>query len=92
MGIAEANMIGTAAGMATTGWTPFISTFAVFLAARATDQIRVFVAHSNLNVKLNGAYGGLPAGRAGATHSAVEDIAIMRAMPDMKILVPADPA
>lgn len=92
MGIAEANMIGAAAGMASTGWTPFVSTFAVFLATRATDQIRVSVAHANLDVKLNGAYGGLPTGRAGATHSAVEDIAIMRAMPNMKVLVPADPA
>ena len=91
MGIAEANMVGAAAGMETTGWTPFVSTFAVFLATRATDQIRVSVAHADLNVKLNGAYGGLPTGRAGATHSAVEDIAIMRAMPNMKILVPADP-
>ena len=91
MGIAEANMIGAAAGMASVGWTPFVSAFAVFLATRATDQIRVSVAHANLNVKLNGAYGGLPTGRAGATHSAIEDIAIMRAMPNMKILVPADP-
>lgn len=91
MGIAEANLVGAAAGMATLGWTPFVSTFAVFLAVRAADQIRVSVAHANLNVKLNGAYGGLPTGRAGATHSAVEDIAVMRAMPNMKILVPADP-
>ncbi len=91
MGIAEANMIGAAAGMASVGWIPFVSTFAVFLATRATDQVRVSVAHANLNVKLNGAYGGLPTGRAGATHSAIEDIAIMRAMPNMKILVPADP-
>ena len=91
MGIAEANMVGAAAGMATTGWTPFVSTFAVFMSSRATDQIRVSVAHTALNVKLNGAYGGLPSGRGGATHSSVEDIAIMRAMPNMKILIPGDP-
>ncbi|MEW5818398.1 MAG: transketolase family protein, partial [Spirochaetota bacterium] len=91
MGIAEANMVCCAAGMATTGWIPFVSTFAVFLTKRAADQVRVSVAYTNLNVKLNGSYGGLPTGRAGATHSAIEDIAVMRAMPNMKILVPADP-
>lgn len=91
MGIAEANMVGTAAGMAVNGFTPFVSTFAVFLAKRALDQIRVSVAYPNLNVKMNGAYGGLPTGKAGATHSSVEDIAIMRSMPNMKVLVPGDP-
>ena len=90
-GIAEANMIGMAAGMATLGITPFVSTFAVFLAKRALDQIRVSIAYPGLNVKLNGAYGGLPTGKAGATHSSVEDIAIMRAMPNMTVLVPGDP-
>ncbi len=90
-GIAEANMVGMAAGISTNGWTPFVSTFAVFLAKRAADQIRVSVAYPALNVKLNGAYGGLPTGKAGATHSSVEDIAVMRAMPNMKVLIPADP-
>lgn len=90
-GIAEANMIGMAAGLAATGWTPFVSTFAVFMAKRAADQVRVSVAYPELEVKLNGAYGGLPTGKAGATHSSVEDIAVMRAMPNMKVLVPADP-
>ncbi len=90
MGIAESNMVGAAAGMATYGFTPFVSTFAVFLAKRALDQIRVSVAYPKLDVKLNGAYGGLPTGRAGATHSAVADIAVMRAMPHMRVLVPAD--
>jgi transketolase len=90
MGIAEANMVGAAAGMALCGFTPWVSTFAVFLAKRALDQVRISVAHANLPVKLNGAYGGLPTGRAGATHSSVEDIAVMRAMPNMTVLCPAD--
>ncbi len=90
MGIAEANMVGAAAGMALCGFTPWVSTFAVFLAKRALDQVRVSVAHANLPVKLNAAYGGLPTGRAGATHSSVEDLAIMRAMPNMTVLTPAD--
>ena len=91
MGIAESNMVGAAAGIATLGYKPFVSTFAVFLAKRALDQIRVSVAYPKLNVKLNGAYGGLPTGKAGATHSSVEDIAVMRCMPHMTVLVPADP-
>ena len=90
MGIAEANMVGAAAGMALCGFTPWVSTFAVFLAKRALDQVRVSVAHAKLPVKLNAAYGGLPTGRAGATHSSVEDLAIMRAMPNMTVLTPAD--
>ncbi len=90
MGIAEANMVGAAAGMATVGLMPLVSTFAVFLAKRALDQIRVSVAYPRLNVKINGSYGGLPTGKAGATHASVEDIAIMRAMPHMRVLVPGD--
>jgi len=91
MGIAEANMIGVAAGMATLGFTPFVSAFAVFLAKRALDQIRISVAHTQLPVKLNAAYAGLPTGRAGATHSSVQDMAVMRAMPNMVVIDPADP-
>jgi transketolase len=90
MGIAEANAVGVAAGMAACGLRPWLSTFAVFVATRALDQIRVSVAHANLDVKLNGAYGGLPSGRGGATHSSIEDIAIMRTMPNMTVLTPAD--
>jgi len=90
-GIAEANMVGMAAGMATLGFTPVVSTFAVFLAKRSLDQIRVSIAYPNLNVKLNGAYGGLPTGKAGATHSSVQDLAVMRAMPNMTVIVPGDP-
>jgi len=90
-GIAEANMVGMAGGMASVGLTPFLSTFAVFLANRAADQIRISVAYPALNVKINAAYAGLPTGRAGATHSSVADLALMRAMPNMTVLVPGDP-
>jgi transketolase len=90
VGIAEQNMVGMAAGLSTLGFVPWVSTFAVFLAKRAGDQIRNAVAQPRANVKLNGSYGGLPTGRAGATHSAFEDIAAMRCLPNMKVLVPAD--
>ncbi len=92
MGIAEANAVGVAAGMAGCGLVPWVSAFAVFLATRACDQIRVSVAHARLNVKLNGSYGGLPSGRGGATHSSIEDLAIMRTMPNMVVMTPADAA
>lgn len=91
MGIAEQNMVSAAAGMSTLGYIPWVSTFAVFLAKRASDQIRVSVAYPKLNVKLNGAYGGIPTGKAGATHQSVEDIAIMRCMPHMTVICPGDP-
>lgn len=91
MGIAEANMMGVAAGLSTQGLIPFVSTFAIFLTKRAGDQVRNSIAFPRANVKLNGAYGGLPTGRAGASHSSIEDIAVMRAIPNMPIIVPADP-
>lgn len=90
MGVAEQNMVGAAAGMSTLGFTPWVSTFAVFLAKRAVDQIRVSVAYPQMNVKLNGAYAGIPTGRAGATHQSVEDIAVMRCMPHMTVICPGD--
>lgn len=90
VGIAEANMMGMAAGLSLMGMTPFVSTFAVFIAKRALDQVSISIAYPGLNVKLNGSYGGIPTGRAGATHQSVEDLAIMRAVPNMKILTPAD--
>ena len=90
MGIAEQNMVGVAAGMSTLGFKPWVSTFAVFLAKRAVDQVRVSVAYPKLNVKLNGAYGGIPTGKAGATHQSVEDIAVLRCMPNMTVVCPGD--
>ncbi len=89
-GIAEQNMVGMAAGASTLGLIPWVSTFAVFLAKRAADQVRVSVAYAQCNVKLNGAYGGIPTGKAGATHQSVEDIAVMRCMPNMTVICPGD--
>ena len=91
MGIAEQNMMGVAAGMATTKKIiPFAVTFAVFATKRACDQVSISIAYPKLNVKIVGSYGGIPTGKAGATHQAFEDIAIMRTMPNMTIIVPAD--
>ena len=89
-GIAEANTVGMAAGLVACGYVPWVSAFAVFLSGRAFDQIRASVAHTGFAVKLNGGYGGLPSGRGGATHSALEDIALMRTLPNMTVLTPAD--
>jgi len=89
-GIAEQNMMGIAAGLATTGWEPVVSTFAVFAAKRACDQVRVSIAYPRMKVVINGAYGGVPTGRAGATHSSVQDLAVMRAMPHMTVVTTAD--
>src|SRR5829696_9193698 len=90
MGIAEQNMIGVAAGLATVGFVPWISTFAAFIAKRALDQIRIVVAQPHLNVKLCGSYSGILTGKTGKTHQSVEDIAVFRAMPGMVTLAPAD--
>lgn len=90
MGIAEANMIGTAAGMATTGKIPFVSTFALFGTLRVGDQVRNSICYPNLNVKIAVTHSGLTLGEDGASHQAVEDIAMMRAIPNMTVIVPAD--
>ena len=92
MGIAEQDMIGTAAGLALTGKIPFASTFAVFETGRAWDQIRLTVCYSNTNVKLVATHGGITVGEDGASHQALEDIALMRALPNMTVIVPADAA
>jgi transketolase len=92
IGIAEQNMFGIAAGMSTLGLIPYACTFAVFASKRACDQVSISIAYPRLNVKISGAYGGIPTGKAGATHQAIEDIAIMRTMPNMTVVVPADAA
>ena len=90
MGIAEQNMAGTAAGLATLGFIPWISTFAAFAAKRDLDQVRVVIAQPGLNVKITGAYSGLLTGFTGKTHQSAEDITVFRAMPNMTVLAPAD--
>lgn len=90
MGIAEANMMSTAAGMATTGKVPFASTFAVFAAGRSYDQIRNSICYPNLNVKICSTHSGITVGEDGATHQMLEDISMMRTLPNMKVLSPAD--
>jgi transketolase len=90
MGVAEQNMVGVAAGMALMGKIPFVSTFGVFASRRACDQVAISVAHCQLNVKLVGAYSGIVSGNNGATHQAVEDVGIMRAIPHMVVVDPAD--
>ncbi|HHY46283.1 MAG TPA: transketolase family protein [Firmicutes bacterium] len=89
-GIAEQNMTGIAAGLATVGYIPFVTTFCVFATKRACDQVSISVAYPKLNVKICGAYSGLFTGKTGATHQAIEDIALMRAIPNMTVLEPAD--
>jgi transketolase len=90
MGIAEQNMVGVAAGMAACGLLPWLSSFACFLVNRDLDQLRVVVAQPKLNVKLGGAYTGLLTGKTGKTHQDVSDIAIMRSIPNMTVIAPAD--
>jgi transketolase len=90
MGIAEQNLTGVAAGLATLGFIPFISTFAAFAVKRAADQVRVVVAQPSLNVKITGHYSGILTGKTGKTHQSVEDLAVMRAMPHMTVIAPAD--
>lgn len=89
-GIAEADMIGTAAGLATCGKIPVASTFAVFATGRCYDQIRASVAYPKLNVKIVGTHAGVTVGEDGATHQMVEDINLMRGLPNMVVLNPAD--
>ena len=90
MGISEADMIGTAAGLATCGKIPFASSFSVFVTGRAFEQIRNSVCNADLNVKVVGSHAGPSCGEDGSSHQAVEDIAIMRSLPRMTVVVPAD--
>ena len=90
MGIAEANMISTAAGLASCGKIPFVSTFAVFATGRVYDQIRMDIAYSNSNVKIFATHGGISVGKDGVSHQMIEDIALMRVLPNMTVLAPSD--
>ncbi len=90
VGIAEQNMCCVAAGLAAMGKIPFWATYGAFASCRAADQIRVTVAYTNLNVKIGGAHGGISVGPDGATHQAMEEISIIRAIPNMKMVVPCD--
>ena len=90
MGIAEQNMMGVAAGLASVGFIPFISTFAAFAAKRDLDQVRIVVAQPGLHVIITGAYSGIQTGKTGKTHQSVQDISVFRAMPKMTVVVPAD--
>ena len=90
MGIAEANMGGVAAGMASCGKIPYISTFAAFAAGRAYDQIRSSVSYPKLNVKICATHSGITVGEDGATHQMVEDLALMRVLPNMTVISPSD--
>jgi transketolase len=89
-GIAEANMLGMAAGLAACGKVPFVSSFAMFTAGRGYDQIRQSIAYPHLNVKITGSHAGLTTGFDGATHQCIEDLALMRVIPGMTVLAPCD--
>ena len=90
VGIAEQNLITTSAGLALSGKIPFASAFAVFITGRAYDQIRTSVCYQHANVKIIGTHGGITVGEDGATHQALEDVSLMRGLPNMTVIVPAD--
>ncbi len=90
VGIAEANMVGIAAGLALAGKVPYVSTYAAFVPGKCLDQIRNAIAYQKLNVKIVSSHGGLTVGPDGASHQTVEDVAVMRAVPNLNVVVPAD--
>jgi transketolase len=90
VGAAEANMMSMACGLAATGKVPYCSTFAIFAAGRAYDQVRLGIAHNELKIRIGASHGGVSLGEDGASHQMIEDIALMRAMPRMTVVVPAD--
>jgi transketolase len=90
MGIAEANMITTAAGLASCGKLPFVSTFAVFATGRVYDQIRIDIAYSKANVKIFATHGGISVGKDGVSHQMIEDLGLMRVLPNMTVMAPSD--
>jgi transketolase len=89
-GAAEANMMSMACGLAVTGKRPYCSTFAIFASGRAYDQVRLGIAHNELPVRIGASHGGVSLGEDGASHQMIEDIALMRAMPRMQVICPAD--
>jgi transketolase len=90
VGAAEANMMSIACGLAASGKVPYCSTFAIFAAGRAYDQVRLGIAHNELKVRIGASHGGVSLGEDGASHQMIEDVALMRAMPRMSVVVPAD--
>lgn len=90
IGISEQDMMGTAGGLSLTGKLPFASTFAIFATGRAWEQVRQTICYSNLNVKIVASHGGITVGEDGASHQSIEDIALMRVLPNMTIIIPAD--
>ena len=90
VGIAETNLLGVAAGLSIVGFIPFVSTYGVFASGRPWEQIRTTICYSKLNVKIGGSHSGLMVGPDGATHQALEEISIMRCLPNMTVLVPCD--
>lgn len=90
VGVAEQNLLGMAAGLAVGGWIPFAVTYGVFASGRPWEQIRTTICYSNLNVKIGGSHAGVMVGPDGATHQALEEIAIMRCLPRMTVIVPCD--
>lgn len=90
VGIAEQNLFGIAAGMAKSGLIPFVSTFSVFASMRATDQLHTDICYQNVSVKIIGSHSGTSYGQAGSTHHAIEDIAMVRSLAGLKVIVPAD--
>lgn len=90
VGIAEQNLFGVAAGLAKAGFLPFVSTMAAFTSMRACEQVRTDICYQNLDCKIIATHGGISFGTAGSTHNALEDLAIMRALPNMTVIVPAD--
>jgi transketolase len=90
VGAAEANMMSTACGLAATGKVPYCSTFAIFATGRAYDQVRLGIAHNELKIRIGASHGGVSLGEDGASHQMIEDLALMRAMPRMTVVVPCD--
>ena len=90
VGIAEQNMMGIAAGLAASGKIPFVSTFAMFATGRAFEQVRNSICYPKLNVKVAATHAGLTVGEDGASHQSIEDVSLMRSLPNMTVIVPAD--